>query len=139
MLKQAWKPGPIPDHGGVVLVSATRFTFSRLRDMPRILYTGMALGRRWHLLEGAIGVSLGADLLRRTTYTISVWQSEADLRGFLTSPEHLRLMRDYRSRVTGSAAAIWTVDGFRLGQAWKEAPARLAEAVRKQGPGKAPA
>ena len=132
MLKVAWKHGAIPDQRGVVLVSATRFTFSRLRDMPRILYAGMLLRRRWHLLEGSVGVSLSADLWRRTTYTISVWKSEADLRGFLTSPDHLKLMRDYRSRVTGSAAVTWTVEGFRLGQAWKEAPARLAEASRNK-------
>ena len=129
MLKLSWKPGSIPDQRGRVLVSATRFTFSRLRDMPRILYIGMGMGRRWHLLEGAVGVSLAADPLQRTTYTISVWKSEADLRGFLTSAEHLKLMRDYRSRVTGSAAATWYVDEFRLGAAWKEAPLRLAESA----------
>ncbi len=115
MLKLSWKPGSIPVQRGRVLVSATRFSFSRLQDMPRILYTGMGMGRRWHLLEGAVGVSLAADPLQRTTYTISVWKSEADLRGFLTSAEHLKLMRDYRSRVTGSAAATWYVDEFRLG------------------------
>lgn len=130
MLKTSWQPGSIPDHRGRVLVSATRFSFSRLRDMPGILLAGRGMGRRWHLLQGAVGVSLAADALRRTTYTISVWRSEADLRGFLTSAEHLRLMREYRSRVTDSAAVTWYTEDFRLGQAWREAPGRLADSAR---------
>lgn len=126
MLKASWQPGSMPGLEGPLLVSATRFTFSRLRDMPGILWLGMGLRRDWPRLDGSVGVSLSADLLGCTTYTVSVWRSERDFRAFLTSPGHLKLMRDYRSRVVDSAAATWEVERFSLGEAWREARRRLA-------------
>ncbi len=133
MLKASWKAGSVPDLEGPLLVSATRFQFSRLRDMPGILNLGMGLRRGWPLLQGAVGLSVSADLLGRTTYTVSAWRSEADFRAFLTSPGHLRLMREYRSRVVDSAAVSWQVERFDLGTAWREAPRRLAGVARRSG------
>lgn len=126
MLKAPWQPGSVPGLEGRMLVSATRFTFSRLRDMPGILWLGMGLRSGWPRLPGSVGVSVSADLLGRTTYTVSVWRSERDFRAFVASPEHLKLMREYRARVVDSAAATWEVERFSLGEAWREARRRLA-------------
>lgn len=73
---------------------------------PIVLLKARAI--RWALprpnVEGAVGVYLGADLRERTTYTVSLWTSEAELRKWLTSPAHLRLMRKYRGRMESSSA-----------------------------------
>ncbi|MDR3415467.1 MAG: hypothetical protein P4L83_04695 [Nevskia sp.] len=124
MIRLPWKAGSCDAGGGAVVVSATRFTFTRLRDLPGVFLAGLRLRRQWSAMEGAIGLSMAGRVLRRTTYTISVWRSEAELRRFLGSPAHQRLVRRYRGRVESSAAAQWQVETFDLAQAWNEARRR---------------
>src|SRR5690242_17706779 len=120
-----WKRGPLDGCEGTVFVSATRFTYRRLWHMPLVLRHGLRLRREWPAVSGAVGLSSGADLLRGTTYTVSVWRSEADLQRWLRSPAHMALMRDFRGRMASSDAAGWTMgwtaDRLSLSQAWQEA------------------
>jgi hypothetical protein len=129
MTKLRWKSGCVAAADSPVLVSATRFTFKRLWYMPLIFWHALALRRQWHLFAGSIGVSLSADFLTRTTYTVSVWRSEEDLRGFIAAPRHLKMMRDFRGRVESSSATTWQTEKFDLILAWREARARLSRAA----------
>jgi hypothetical protein len=124
-LKSKWQRGPRADLQAPVLVSATRFTFRRQWYMPIVLWHGLRLRHAWGATPGAVGVSLAVDVLRRTTYTVSVWENQQHLHHWLHSPYHSELTRRYRRRVESSSAAIWQTDHFVLREAWKEAARRL--------------
>jgi Antibiotic biosynthesis monooxygenase len=120
-----WKPGPLDGSlnstVSPVFVSATRFTYKRWRHLMLVFWHGYQLRRGWSSLDGAVGVSIGADLSTRSTYTISVWRSEEHLLAWLRSPAHLRLMRQFRSRLDSSDAISWHADPFDLRESWTKA------------------
>jgi len=130
MVKLAWKPGALGEASGPLLVSATRFTYRSVWVMPAVFREGLLLRGRWADFEGGLGVSLSGDLLKRTTHTVSAWRNEEDLRNFVCSSAHTRLVRRYRAQMESSAFATWTVDRFSLGEAWREAARRLANQPR---------
>ena len=110
-----------------MLVSATRFTYRSIWTMPGVFWNGLALRRAWPSFEGSVGVSISGDLWKRSTYTISAWRSEADLKKFINHPAHLAVMRDYRRRMESSSTATWTTERFSLSDAWQRALTTLTE------------
>jgi heme-degrading monooxygenase HmoA len=135
MLYSKWQPGPSTGWQKLVLVSATRFTFRRYWYLPLILWHGLRLRRAWGQIPGAIGVALAADLGRRTTYSISVWETEQDLQRWLRSPDHAALMRGYRQRVESATATRWLIERFERHGKWPDALRRL-EAAERGAPSK---
>ncbi|MBE1491186.1 hypothetical protein H4W31_006824 [Plantactinospora soyae] len=117
MLRSAWAPGPSTGSDGPMLVSVTDFQADRLRDLPGIFRAGLRLRRAWPQLAGAVGMWLWAEPLERRCGSVSIWQDEEALRGFVAWPEHVRIMRRYRSRgqiratswlaARSDPAAIW--------------------------------
>ena len=131
MLYSKWQPGPSAGWHKPVLVSATRFTFRQHWYLPLILWHGMRLRRAWNRIPGAVGVALAADLGRRTTYSISVWESEQDLQRWLRSPDHAALMRGYRQRVESAAATRWLIERFEQRGKWRDALRRMEGSERR--------
>ena len=131
MIRMPWKAGPAAADGPVV-VSATRFVYSRLSYLPIVSWHAYWLRRRWGSRPGSIGLLVGSKPLRRTTYSISVWRSEDDLKAFLRAPDHLPLIRKFKGRLDASTSAVWRTDSFHMDDAWQEALGRLGE------PGTAP-
>lgn len=127
MTKLPWRHGQLDPVQGPMVVSATRFTYKSLWYMPGVYWNGLRLRRAWARFPGSIGVSISADMGRRSTYTVSLWRSEQDLKRFVSHPEHLALMRAYRPHMESSSAATWTVESFDLGEAWREARRRLTQ------------
>ena len=80
---------------------------------------------------GAVGIFVGGSLLQRTTYTVTAWRSERDLRRWMGSAYHGRLMREYRGRIESSAVSGQT-DAFEPKTAWPEGLSRLG--VSRKGP-----
>jgi hypothetical protein len=125
MLKLPWKKGRLRAADGPLVVSATRFTYRRHVHMAGVFWNGWMLRAAWPSFEGGVGVSISADLARRSTYTVSVWRSEQDLRAFVAHPAHLSVMKRYRSRLESSSSATWTTDHFSLADAWTLAKERV--------------
>lgn len=124
LLKEPWKRGPAAGAAGPLVISFTEFSF-RWRDVPAIVRAGRRMSRALLGLEGAVGLSLYMRPLRGCSGSVSVWRSEADLRGFVALPEHIAIMRRYRGR--GSLrSATWTADSFALGDTFAEAERRMA-------------
>jgi hypothetical protein len=123
-----WKPGPAAAAlDGPVVVSATRFVYSRLVYIPIVSLHAMRLRHGWGRRPGAVGLLVGGKPLQRTTYSISVWRSEEDLKAFLRAPDHAPLIRRFRDRLDESTSVVWRTDSFDVGDAWDEATRRLAE------------
>jgi hypothetical protein len=118
LLRSRWKRGP--SCGPAAFVAVTRTDFSRYRDMPGATLAALRLRRAIPDTAGAIGVSLAVHVARRRTYSVSAWRTDQDLRQFLRSPAHLRIVSKYRTRVTVRGDS-WTVDHFVLGDAWRAA------------------
>ncbi|HZU82931.1 MAG TPA: hypothetical protein VE987_08450 [Polyangiaceae bacterium] len=131
MTRLSWIAGPAAMRGSI-FVSATRFTYRRSWHMPFVLWHGLALRRRWGRVEGAVGLFSAASLLGRTTYTVTAWRSEQELRGWMRSPYHLRLMQDYRGCLESAAAVSWRTERFEPEEAWREAMSRLGAGAARQ-------
>jgi hypothetical protein len=132
MLRLAWKSsyGSVNAQRRPIVLSATRFTYRSLADLPGVFWHGLGLRRNWPKIAGAVGVFLAGDVWQRTTYTVSAWNTESDLRRWLASPEHMRLVRQYRSRVQSSAAVLWNSDQLRVHEIFREGMVRLADMDR---------
>jgi heme-degrading monooxygenase HmoA len=131
MLYSKWKAGACTESEGRRLVAATRFAFRRVRDLPFVVRHGLRFRRDWAEIQGAVGVLLAVDLRRRTTYSVSVWESEEDLNRWLRSAGHVEVIRKYGHRVEDSTATIWWVDDFKVRGAWKMAHQQLAAADQR--------
>jgi hypothetical protein len=123
-IRLPWKRGPAaPD--GTVFVSATRFEYSRLRDMPVVAVFAQWLRWAWDARPGAVGLFVAAEPHRRVTYSLSVWKSEEDLRRFLRSPEHVKVVRAYKRRLDETRSVSWQTDHFDPDRLWREGLERL--------------
>lgn len=118
-LRTIWKRGVAAESGGPFLISYTEFTPRTMRDVPAIYLAAERLRRACAELEGAVGLTIYWQLLRRRGGSVSVWESEEALRRFVSLPFHVEIMRKYRSR--GSLRAIsWQADDFALRAAFDE-------------------
>ena len=103
--------GPAAAPDGEVLVSVTDFTRDHLLDTPGVVATGLRLRLGWYAMRGAVGLWLWSIPLSRRSGSISVWESEDDLRGFVGLPKHVAIMRHYRER--GSLRSTsWVAERF---------------------------
>jgi hypothetical protein len=106
-----WEPGPAAHVDGPVVVSVTDLTLHRTLDMPDAYRAGLRLRRGWFAMEGAVGLWLWAQPLKRRSGSVSVWRSEDDLRRFVRLPAHVAIMRRYRPR-SRLQSRTWHADGF---------------------------
>jgi heme-degrading monooxygenase HmoA len=106
-------------------VSATQSEFARFRDMPGAVVAALRLRRQLRHTPGAIGVSLAMRPLRRRSWSVSAWESEADLHRFLRSAPHRATVRRYRDHMR-VMSELWRADRFDLDDAWREVSQRFA-------------
>ena len=123
-LRIRWKAGP--GHGPGAVIAATCTDFERFRDIPGAAVAALRLRRAFPSTPGAIGIGLALQPIARRSWSISAWETEESLRRFLGSPAHVAVVRRYRSKVRVDSTS-WTVDRFRVGDAWRRATAHPAE------------
>src|SRR3954470_9334627 len=109
LFKDRRREGPAEDAGGRVVVSATRFTYARLADLVPVGVEARRLARTWPRRDVAVALLTAVQPLRRRTYSVSVWTGEEALRAFLRSPEHVRLVSEYRRRLPPPPPGRWGV------------------------------
>jgi hypothetical protein len=123
-LNAIWKSGSLDPGTGPVHVSMNDYLIHRLRDIPRVAWEGMRLGRRWPDTEGALGLWFASFKGGRRQVSVSVWRSAEDLRRFVRSAEHLRIMREYRDAGALYTNA-WTAERLDRELIWRQASDRL--------------
>jgi hypothetical protein len=109
-----------------VLVSLTDLRMHRWRHVPGATLAGLRLRRAWPQMQGAVGLWLWSEPLRRRSGSISVWTSEEDLMRFVRWPVHVAIMSRYRDRGALTASS-WEVDEFSRRDVLREAERRLSE------------
>jgi hypothetical protein len=118
-----WKSGSF-DWEGPVHVSMNDYLIHRWRDIPRVAREGMRLRSRWPETAGALGLWFASSLDGRRQVSISIWRAPEDLRAFVRSPEHLRIMREHRT--TGDLFTnAWSAERFDRDLIWGQAADRL--------------
>ena len=121
--------GPAAAVEGEVVVSVTDFSRDHLLDTPGIVATGLRLRLGWYAMRGAVGLWLWSIPLSRRSGSISVWESEDDLRGFVALPKHVAIMRHYRER--GSLrSTTWVAKRFSRAEVLHGAVTWIAEGAR---------
>jgi len=109
-----------------VVVQVSRLELAHVRDVPGFLLAALQI-RRWVLqADGAIGMSLIAQPLKRTFWTLSAWQDEDAIKRLMTSDRHRAAMTKYQDRMSDSHFHTWhETDPALLPPDWDAAQTRL--------------
>lgn len=127
-LTAVWKNGR-PWHGdGPVYVSMNDYLIRRRRDRVRVAWQGYLLRRRWPRTDGALGLWMAAFRLGRRQVSVSVWEGREDLRRFVRSPRHVRVMRTFKDAGLLYTNA-WTAERLDRDLIWRQAAERLSGRV----------
>ena len=121
-----WATPAADDHrlGSETLVMASRFELKRWRDVPDFLLAALRIHRQMLRSPGVVGVSLIAQPLRRTFYTLSAWHDRRALDAAVAQQPHAATMARFRPTMADSRFIFWTQsDG--ADPAWPDALARL--------------
>jgi heme-degrading monooxygenase HmoA len=120
-----WREGPAASsHTGSVVVSLTDFSAHRARELPGIYLAGLRLREGWYAMPGAIGLWLWGQPLQLRGGSLTVWESNDDLRHFVSLPAHVAIMRRYRDRGT-ITSDTWEMERFEAFQVRERAEAHL--------------
>lgn len=128
-----WIDGPAADSASVssaeTVVMASVLGLRRVRDVPGFLVAALRLRRLFAKSPGAIRLSLTAIPLRTTFWTLSQWDSQAEMEAYVRHPTHVDVMRKYSPRMAGSTFTTWTEPGSVM-PSWDRAHAEIADARR---------
>jgi hypothetical protein len=119
-----WKSARVEDDGEAVHVSMNDYLIHRARDRPRVAVAGLRFRHAWPETEGALGLWFANTPSTRRQVSVSIWRSAEDLRGFVRSPAHLRVMRDFRT-AGDLITTAWSSERFDRAAIWREAEDRL--------------
>ncbi|MEV6066447.1 hypothetical protein AB0L82_07855 [Nocardia sp. NPDC052001] len=106
-----WNPGPRQDLSGDVFVSVTDFLAGSDEEVRTIYEIGLELGRTWPVMQGAVGLWLWGRPAERRGGSITVWESERDMRRFVRWPVHTAIVKAWRGRV-GIGTDSWLAERF---------------------------
>lgn len=110
-----------------VLVMASRLEVKSLRDVPGFLRASMTLLRQARRSPGAVGVSLKAELFKRTFWTVSAWTDKAAVYAYAGAEPHKSTVGRKRAVMRESTFVFWTTTAEELPIEWDEVRRRIAE------------
>lgn len=121
---RVWKRGSGADHHGPVHVSMNDFLIHRAREVPRVGVSGLRFRHAWPRTPGALGLWVASTPDGRRQISVSVWRDAQDLKRFVRTPGHLRVMREFRGAGDLYTNA-WTAPRLDRRLIWQQAQARL--------------
>ena len=127
-LNLIWRGGSCLPPASPVHVSMNDYLIHRRRDIPRVIWEGLRLRRRWPRTGGTLGLWMAAFRGGRRQVSVSIWENPEDLRRFVRSPEHKSIMRKFRDAGSLHTTA-WTAERFDPQLIWRQAADRLAGRV----------
>jgi hypothetical protein len=123
-VRRLWKRGKERMPQGPLFVSMNDYRIHRLADVPLVWWEGMRLRQAWPQTDGAVGLWFCA-LQARRTISVSIWLGAEDLKTFVRSPQHVRIMQRHKN--TGDLiTSQWTIEAFDSEAVWRQALERLA-------------
>jgi hypothetical protein len=135
-----WTAAGPAEAGRDVVVLASRLRLRRYRDIPGFLRAATRIRTQVHGSPGAHGVSLIAQPLGKTFWTLSAWSDQPALDAFVRTAPHLDVMTKYRGRLVDPLFTTWTVPASSLPAArsnaaelWAAGKERLADIAKRVG------
>ncbi|MWA01721.1 DUF3291 domain-containing protein [Actinomadura sp. LD22] len=122
-----WIPVRAAGADAEVTVMASRLEVRSLRHVPGFLLASMSLLRQARRADGAHGVALRAQLLKRTFWTLSAWRDQKAIRAYAAAEPHRSTMRAKRAVMRDSTFVFWQAKATDLPITWEEARRRIAE------------
>ncbi len=114
-------------------VMASRFELTTAWRSPAFLARSLRVWRQARHFPGALGVSLRAQPLKGTFWTLSAWTDHNALSGFARAEPHRTLMRTSQPWMKNSVFRFWTTPAGQLNpaQLWADAQTRIAASDRR--------
>lgn len=136
-----WLPGTRPGEAAPpdrdAYVMASRLEVKSLLNVPRFFLQSMVVWRQVRQSPGLLGVSLRAEPLKRTFWTLSAWEDQKALAAFNRTDPHASSVMQLRKVMRNSVFTFWNTSRDRLPIDWDEATRRLAEAEAERESGAA--
>ena len=105
---------------------ASRLEVRSLRHVPHFFATSIALWKQARRSPGALGVTLKADLTRRTFWTLSAWTDHEAIAAYARAEPHASATTRTRTVMRESTFVFWQVPATELPIDWAEAHRRIA-------------
>ncbi len=128
-----WTPVEEPAPDDVVVVLGSKLELRSYRHIVGFLRAALRVRRQVRRSPGAVGVSLIAQPLRKTFWTLSAWSDGSQLDAFVGNRPHADVMRRFHDRLEEASFTTWNHRAAALptpksnaGQLWQEARERLA-------------
>jgi hypothetical protein len=103
----------------------SRFALRSILRVPAFLRRTPGIERQVKAAPGAVGYSLGADLLKLHFHTLSVWEDAGSLRAFAHALAHEEVREAFATDKRAPSIFVqWSVLGADLPLTWKDALAR---------------
>jgi heme-degrading monooxygenase HmoA len=96
---------------------ASRLRLRSARHVPGFFRSALTVRRQVCRSPGAIGVSLLAQPLHKTFWTLSAWSDQDALDSFVRTEPHLGIMTRYHDRIADAEFAAWTASTGSLPEA----------------------
>ena len=88
---------------------ASHLPLKRITGTVRFFRAVAAIRKQLATADGLMGYTLRAHVLARDYWTLSVWQDEAALRGFMSTPPHLEIMNSLKPLMGPTKFVTWTI------------------------------
>ncbi|MCU1640489.1 MAG: hypothetical protein JWN03_764 [Nocardia sp.] len=112
-LTLGWQRGPAAQAAGPYLFSLTQFTPAKTADVLAIWFAGTSLADQLIRIDGAVGVTSYIRPARhRQLGSLSVWTGDSGLEAFMSLPDHVEIMNEYRPRGLPIRSATWWSDNL---------------------------
>ena len=122
-----WTVAEQPEQGSEVLFLASRLRLRSSRHIPGFFRAALKARSQVRRSPGAIGVSLLAQPLRKTFWTLSAWTDQGSLDAFVGTQPHLGIMARYHDRLVSPEFTTWTTSETSLPTAWSNAKDRWVD------------
>jgi hypothetical protein len=99
------------DEGREYLAMVSYFRLDGIGAMPRFLWNVLRVGRQLGRSEGLVCYSTGARLGSLEFWSVTVWEDERALMGFVRASPHSEIMEEMRPRVRRSEFVRWEIGG----------------------------
>jgi hypothetical protein len=94
--------------------------------VPWFLFHTVRIMNQLKRSRGLLGYSLLAQPLAKRFWTLSVWEEESSLRGFVEAQPHVRTMAVMAPHMDKTKFVRWTVKGSEIPPHWDDALRRWA-------------
>ena len=120
-----WVQREAIDPSATYLAMASRLPLKAYRSIPGFLRGSTAIRRQLASTSGLVGYALNADLIHKTFWTFSLWQSREDLDSFARTDPHKRIIARIRPLMAPTRFEFFSVSGDKFPMSWDQMKAPL--------------